>query len=895
MRKKLMAGLLLAVLCVQADQVVTPQYVSSNYLPSEEYLSQAISLQIDTQLKEGILAYADNIAQGDKVTVVSSALGIAIYAVNNGQYQLVHEVSNTELGLEAGFYINELQVSPTDKWVLIRAYGIAISLPLNKEYQPVITAISTTNIDYGSRVLLRNGLAVVNTGYEINTYSVAADNGRLTPLATLQLPRYAEHIALSGNTLLVANSSWQNEYENLAVYQLQNGQWQYVSGHSMSHNLNGHQYVGYLTVNPSGKSIVYGGNNFSYILNYDSLGLQLSEISSGNNLFNSSFSELNFVDDNNILLRNSNTLRLYNANNLQQVASVNLNNITTGVRAIAGREQTVTVLNDTGLLQLNTNTLAVAANIKPGEQDVVLGFSTPDSLLVLNDDYLLNQNNRVFRLYKLNEQGMPELMQSSTQLELLGHDSYYYSTSAHNLGDGLFAIFQSNYYSLLKLDPQNHKLQLLNSGVLADRNGYPFYINSHNLVNVGPYLVIARNDTLNLLRLEPNNQFRAVNTVANGVSGVSGIADIQMLMVVGDNIYTVDQQQQIISHFVIANNILQQKQLFTGFSLPALDSYYARNNLLTIKSNNYLQNYSVGNTGELVLLSNQYLQTDFQRWVPVGDRFVALSNWNGFQILEQDNTSGLWNNSLSMSSWQLLQDYQIGYSALVPLAGKMGIYDVEQRRLIRFTHNSAPFVKAPEKLQLSLNQGKNYQIALSSVISDEEDTALTFSLQNAAAAFSLSTDGSLSFNGQANESGNFDVLTADAAGLVSRVNFQYQLNLAPVVKASLPVFPAVEGADIQIELAQYFTDPEGLALQFAFASPQTGLTLSSTGLLTGKFNSAAEFNLSFTVTDSAGAVASHTAKIVVAAKPQESSGGSLHWLLVSLLACTAWCRVNRRR
>lgn len=895
MRKNFLAGILLAVLSVQADQVVTPQYVSSNYLPSEEYLSQAISLQIDTELKEGILAYADNIAQGAKVTVVSSALGIAIYAVNNGQYKLIHEVSNTELGLEAGAYINQLLVSPTDNWVLIRAYGTTISLPLNAEYQPVITAISTINIDYGNRVLLHNGLAVVNKGYEINTYSVAADDGRLTPLMTLQLPHYAEHIALSNNTLLVASSSWQTEYENLTVYRLQNGQWQYVSGHNMSHNLNSYQYVGYLTVNPSGQSIVYGGNNFSYILNYDPAGLQLSEISSGNNLFNSSFSELNFVDDSNILLRNNNTLRLYNTNNLQQVASVNLNNLTSGVRAVVGSEQSVAVLNDTGLLQLNTNTLAVSASVKPGEQDVVLGFSTPDGLLVLNDDYLINHDNRIFRLYKLNEHGMPELMQSSTQLEMLGHDSYSYSTSAHNLGDGLFAIFQSNYYSLLKLDSQNHKLQLLSSGVLTDRNGYPFYINSHNLGNVGPYLVVARNDTLNLLRLEQNNQFRAVNTVANGVSGVSGIADIQMLMVVGDNIYTVDQQQQIIGHFVIANNTLQQKHLFTDFALPALDSYYSRNNLLTLKSNNYLQNYSVGNTGELVLLSNQYLQTDFQRWVPVGDRFVAVSNWNGFQILEQDNTSGLWSNSLSMSNWQLLQDYQIGYSALVPLAGKMSIYDAGQRRLTRFTHNSAPFVKAPEKLQLSLNQGKNYQLALSSVISDEEDIALTFSLQNAAEAFSLSTDGSLNFNGQANESGNFDVLAADPAGLVSRVNFQYQLNLAPVVKASLPVFPAVEGSDIQIELAQYFIDPEGLALQFAFASPQTGLTLSSTGLLTGKLNSAAEFNLSFTVTDSAGAVANHTAKILVAAKPQESSGGSLHWLLISLLACTVWCRVNRHR
>ncbi|MFP3607717.1 hypothetical protein, partial [Paraburkholderia sp. SIMBA_053] len=83
-----------------------------------EYITSAITLHKDGQLDEGALAYANHVAHGDKVTVVSSQHGIAIYSQVGDFYQLVREIKNSELGLQQYDSVAKMYVSGTDNWFL---------------------------------------------------------------------------------------------------------------------------------------------------------------------------------------------------------------------------------------------------------------------------------------------------------------------------------------------------------------------------------------------------------------------------------------------------------------------------------------------------------------------------------------------------------------------------------------------------------------------------------------------------------------------------------------------------------------------------------------------------------------------------------------------------------
>lgn len=887
MRNIFLAGILLAALSVHGKQLLTPQYDSNTALAAHEYLTESITLQLDAELNEGILAYANQVAHGDKVTAVSSSGGFAIYAMLDGQYKLIQEVTNAELGLDNYSQINQLHISATDNWLLILVNNSVITVPLDQQYQPLLASRKQVNIGYVNQMQLSGAYAVVNSGYSVNTYAVDPNTGNLTALETIQLQNYAERIALSMNVLLIGQSSWSTGQENLAVYQRTNNQWQKAGSHSMSYN-SSYQPVRYLAVSPNGQRIVYGGNNVSYLLHFDPLSSQLNELASGNNLFNTTFSSVNFADENTVLLKNGDELFVHNTSTMQQLAKLNLRTTSSNTRDMKVRQQKVTVLSDSGLMQLDANTLSVNTSLFAGEQDIALGFNEPANLMALGDDYLLQRANSVFRLYKLNKHGMPELTQTSTPMQLLGHNEYYTITS-RDIGNNQFVLFQANRYALLKLDAESGQLQRISSGTLTDRNNQQMYLSAPQLVNIGSNLVVASNDSLTLFKLQQNNQFTFADAVVNGASGVTGIGQIQMLIASGDNIYTVNQQNQTISHFVINENRLQQKQLYQGYAIPPVDSYLLNNNLLTLQSSNYLQSYHVADNGKLTFLSNQYLPAYYSQWVRLGKRFAAVKDWDGLHILEQNNISGVWNNSLSINNQQLEQDYQLTQSVLLPLAGNLAIYDQSKRRLISFSHNSAPYVADAALLQQNLHQGQTYQVNLNTMLRDDEDSSLTFSLQHAAEGISISNDGVLSINGKQNASGSFDLLAADSIGLVSRASFNYQLNLAPITKVTPPVFTSMQGESIQIELAQYFTDPEGQALSFTLVSAPAGLTLSNTGLITGVVDTAGEQNLSFIVADSAGAIASHSVQLTVTAKPSRS-GGSMHWLWLSLFGALALYR-----
>lgn len=893
MRKPSLVGLLLVMCFLSLAPSVSAQITSSVNNPPQEYLNSAIEFNVAGVLNEGILAYANRMAKGDKVTITTSGQGIALYLFNNNSYFLINELSYQELGLTNNISINNVFVSPNDKWFILQIDNKILSIPLTDSYMPV-TAMRTEISDIYGEMLISGQLALINLGNSIETYSITANTGQLTRLSSLQNLLYNSQIALKGNILAIGQSRQENTGHNLEVYVFSGNEWQLRSTHIMDHG-DWYYHVDHVAISPTNQQIFYSSNGFSYILQLSPGSSEITEINRGYNLLGSHYGDIHFVNDNVILSREYRSMRLINSQSFQQLATINTESFGSYLQQMQVNTDSIALLTDDGLTLLNPNSLAVVARLQPGEQDVALNFSQAHRIFPLGHQYLLQQRDSKLNVFKLDSVGLPEQIQSSTMNELLGHNFYYFSMSLRSMGNNHFVIFSGNNYSIIRQDQNTMRLHAVANGVLIGRNGHPLYISPKNVVTVGADLVIANGDTLSLFRLGQNNQYQFVQALVNNASGITDIAQISMLMASGNNIYTVDQQHQSISHFSILNNTLQQKKVYKGQTLPWFNDYHLRNNLLTLKGYEFLQVIRVADGGELTFLSNQLVSNLGDTWMPVGDRFVASQSWDGIKILEQDNSSGLWQNSQHITTEQLRNEYNIDYNySLVPIVGVLALYDSQSKRFIRFDHNSAPYVTDATRLQLALNQGQTFQVALPSLISDEEDAELTFDLQHAAGAFNINSSKQLMFNGQHNESGGFAVLAADPAGLVSRINFEYQINLAPRVTGTLPTFNALEGDPVQIELAQYFTDPEGQAVQFALTSAQTGLTLSTTGLLTGRINSPGVISVNFRVSDSAGAVASHSVQITVAAKPKESSGGSLHWLWLFLLAGTAVSRVRQQ-
>lgn len=896
MRKTFLAGLLLSLFSVSAQPLVSPSSNTNALHPTQDYLSQAITFEVDQVLDEGILAYANLVAQGDKVTVLSSGKGLAILEMGEEGYQLVQQILFSDLGYPENTHVNQLMVAASDKWLMLVVNDTVVSMPLDTNYQVDVTQLSSIPSQYGT-MYLAGELAVLDLGSAIETYGIAATTGKLTKLNEFAKTDPVSNLAVSNGLLLLGYSSWANTEDNLVIYRFDDNSWQRVASHKMAPDQWGNHYVDHLTISPSGRSIIYGGNNTSYIFQFDPTSAQLTEITQGFNLFDFHTNDIRSLTDNSVLLRAYDSLRLINPQNGQVIASADLSNFQSSnfLRHLHAQPSAITLLSNTGLIQLDATSLTQKGALKPGEQDIVLNFGMSPKLYKLNEHSFLQHDEHTLRLFKVNELGLPEQIQSSSMLELLVHNNFYFNFEMRALGEGLFVFLSGSQYTLVRQDPQTALLQNVSHGILTGRDGNPLYYTNNAIAVLDGHLVMGSGDTLNLYSLTPSNQLQFVDAVVNGASGITGIAQVDMLLQMGNNLYTVDNQQQKISHFALNDNRLQQKRVYSGLSFPGFTNHYQRNDLITLLSNQYLQVLKVAANGDLTFLGNQFLMTDNQQWLPIGERFVAVRNWDGFHILEQDDTSGAWANSLQLSNEQLWQDHQFNQSSLVSLAGSLGIYGPNAQRLLKFKHNSAPFVPDSTKLSLALNQGQRFELALPTVIRDEEDAELTFTLEQGAAAFSINTNNQLVFTGQSSQSGRVAVVAADPAELSSGIVFTYQLNLAPTLTGTLPAFSVEEGTPLQIELAQYFTDPEGKAVQFALATGQAGLTLSSTGLLTGRLNSAGTATVNFNVSDAAGAISAQSLQINVTAKPKESSGGSVSGWLLSLLMVTALVRVSRRR
>ena len=894
MEKFLLALTLILTLPVSALPENTPQQNTAVITPAQLYLDAALTLQHEQQVAEGMLAYAQQYAAGKVLHVISSNSGITLYTFIDGQAQIIREISKAELGIEYYSSVQQILVSPTDKWIMLYVSGRILSIPLTTAYQPLLNNISTQqHPGYGKLEL--SGNMLVLPGYsELITYSVESDTGYLAELPSLALPTHTNHIAIAGDTLVVGLSRSDTVSPNLSVYRFTDNQWQL----SAVHQLGGYDYasVYFLALNPQGTRIAYGNYNNNAILEYSPATNTLTSLHTDTTQLGNSPENIEFIDNTKLLLKRYSTLRSIDTDSLQTLGSFELNSNSNSPKGLSIAETTFSFLSSQGIVILNTVDLTVNKTLQPGEIDVVYPFDNSYALRPLGDGYLLAAtHNEQLILYKFDAEGIPQPVQSETSEQLLGF--YAPSVNAVELDaeQQLYLLTGSTNYAVVKLNTDNHQLQRVSSGTLTAANQQSVYIEPNKVAVVGNKLIVASYDTLYVFRRDPANKLQFDTALKDGISGTTGIRNVSMLIAHNSNLYSVDNQNSTIAHFSLSNNVLVQKNVYADFSLSTINRYLLKNNLLTLRSSNFLHVFAISEQGALSEHATQFSEYSSNTWVTFGQRFVATSRWSEVQILEQDPASGLWHESIKLTAEVMQQDYNMNSFRLIQGLNNLMMYDNSKRQLNVFSHNSAPYVTDASHLSLQINQGQPTSVDLAQTIRDDEDNALTFTLQGAAAAFALTENGTLSFDGDLASAGDFDVLAEDPALLGSQVRFNYSVNLAPVLKAGSPVINAEQGQSFHFDLASYYTDPEGQAIRYSTSSAASGVTLSESGILAGTFTEAAEFTIVFTATDSAGATAQHSVTAIVAAKPEKSSGGAASWWLALALGLLATGRRLTRR
>jgi len=894
MRTLLFIGLLLSTLSVHGEALLSPQYDANHASHTQEYLGDTITFELGASLNEGILAYANRVAHGNVITVASSNQGLAIYKLIDGSYQLLHEISKNELGLQTYQNIDVVAVADNDKWLMFEINNTLVSLPLDQQYQPLLQSRSEINSVNTDSIIINNGIAVISTGYNIGTFFVNEDTGALSSLSTLDVQSYNAKMALANGILVLTQRNWQGNEDDLLLYKLdENNQWQYVNGNRMAANQYGYYPPNNLAFSPDGQTIIYGNQYVNYILSVNPDTAAITAVTTSQFL-TGYFDNIRFLNSATLLVRDDYEISLFDSTSLQSKATFNRTDFNDYWRSISANSNGITILSGRGLTRLTADMLTASAQLQPGEQDKVLNFSTSDGPIKINANYLLQRSDANWTLFKLDEQGLPQLIQKGAAQQLFGHEQYYYQTNFLQLSDDLLLFIHGNLYSIIKLDTALDQISLVRTGSLTGRNGDQLYVPEGNLVHVGDYLVVGNYDTLSLFQLTADHQLVFVDAAVNGASGVTGIESIQLLFAAQNTVFAVDYYNQKISSFNIENNKLNHKATYNTFSFPQIAQYTQHNDVVTLISDRYLQSLRVAQDGTLTMLSAQFMPLDISTWVNIGERFAAVRAWPNITVMELDSHSGIWHKAYSIDEQQMNDDFNITPNKLLPLGSNLGIYDSDRKRLVRLSHNSAPMVNSPAALRLAVNQGQAYQLDVNQLFSDEEQSLLNFSLENADNSYSLSDAGILSFNGNASESGSFDLIAQDTAGLSTLASMHYQLNLAPIAKTTVPVFDTIEGDDFTFELTQYFTDPEGQALQYSTTSSQSGISVSSSGLLSGTLSTAGEFTIAFNITDFSGATAQHAVIINVEAKPKSSSGGSFHWLLTVLLASLTLLRIASR-
>ena len=879
MNKSLLAMALLSMVPLHTAAADTHVEAVAN-TPPQLYLEQALTIKHEQQVSEGMLAYAEQYAAGKTVHVISSNTGITLYSFDNNQAQIISEVPKTQLGLADYESVQQILVSPDDKWIMLNTYNRIISIPLSNTKQLLLSNISTEPLSGYYRLQLAGNLLLLPDYSEIKTYSVAADTGYLTGQAALQLANPTDQIAAAGDTLVLGFNRWDALSPNLAVYRLVDNQWQLSAEHQFG--ANDSAQVNYVAVNPQGNRIAYGSYSDSAILNFDRTTNTLTPLHTNITALNNGVDNIAFLNETSLLVRRYNTFSSINSDSLQTFGTFEFTPYSSGPTGLSIAETSFSFMNNQGIFVLNNADLAVQNTLQPGDIDIVYPFDNSYAHTPLGDDYLLATTSTTqVLLYKFDEQGIPQPVRSISTQQLLGFDITAFNVVELDTQQRLYLLSHADNYAVVKLDTDTDTLQLLSQGILTDANDQGVYIDNRNVAVVGNQLIVAGYDALYAFKRDQANKLHFDKALKEGISGTSGIGSINFLLAHNEHLYTIDNQHQTIAHFTLSNDSLVQAGEYNNFRFSNAHNYVLRNNLLTLQSSNLLHVFKLSPDGEVTEHSTQFSELGGNSWVTLGERFVATTDWNALRILEQDPATGMWGEGLTLDAQMFQQTHEMASFRLVQGVDGLLMYDSQKRQLNVFSHNSAPYATDISHLNLQLNQGKAAELNLTHAIRDDEDSLLIYTLQGANPAFALTEAGTLTFNGDLGSAGNFDVLAEDPALLGSQIRFNYRLNQAPVLKASSPEFSAEEDKNFYFDLASYFTDPEGMAVHYALTSTQAGISLTDSGILAGTFADAGEQTLSFSVTDSAGAKANYSVTANVTKKP--SSGGSMpFWLTVAL-------------
>ncbi|UAA38395.1 putative Ig domain-containing protein [Paraneptunicella aestuarii] len=168
---------------------------------------------------------------------------------------------------------------------------------------------------------------------------------------------------------------------------------------------------------------------------------------------------------------------------------------------------------------------------------------------------------------------------------------------------------------------------------------------------------------------------------------------------------------------------------------------------------------------------------------------------------------------------------------------------------------------------------KSFSFNVSPYAYDNDGETLTFSSPNLPSGLTMSTSGLISGTLGSALSGNYTItaVARDPSGSTATINFT--LNVTPVNKApiwvNIPAQTATEGETFRLNVSAYASDPEHGALTYSSPSLPSGLSISSSGVISGTPTASAVGNHTITVvaTDPKGATASKQFSLAIAAKP----------------------------
>ena len=170
----------------------------------------------------------------------------------------------------------------------------------------------------------------------------------------------------------------------------------------------------------------------------------------------------------------------------------------------------------------------------------------------------------------------------------------------------------------------------------------------------------------------------------------------------------------------------------------------------------------------------------------------------------------------------------------------------------------------------TVTAGEVVSLDVTSYFSDPDGDALTYSASTSAPAVaSPTTSGStLTIAGVSDGSATLTVTARDPGGLAATQSVSVTVerpNAAPTASGTIPAQVIEAGKEVSFNLAEYFSDPDGDALEFAASSSDTDVaaTQLSGSLLTIAGVAPGDATVTATATDPGGLSAEHTVTVTV--------------------------------